>query len=406
MRCGVVLFDSANNIAIGDKTFASLDNGWASVGGEPAVRVTSIHDLSSDVLWITNLTEEQFYRASLTAHPNFRSDGYLRSTLRHIYSELGVDPSYVPPDTVACVLATIVQRVVDFATSRHGVTVRSKSLNEDYAAALGAPRSHIPAEIYSMFEGSAQHSYVRAVATNAYLHNGQTLTLRRNRLVHARELFAQSVPPDTPWEFIPRHKLPASREDIDARLEGTHTAFLARCEVKNIHPRVAEVFSVGGGARAIREWLTDGEWRQAREWADVECRALLVCGAPSAPLPQAKQLPGGAYAPLSFTCGLTAEQMWTAMTMRRGSRDEPRFTAAAAWLRARDRVVMFSHAAQLHAKGLTVWGYGGGNVVVMYPDGGLRHALDTALESGLLAPASKLLEVRRGTQDIQTYGGR
>jgi hypothetical protein len=42
----------------------------------------------------------------------------------------------------------------------------------------------------------------------------------------------------------------------------------------------------------------------------------------------------------------------------------------------------------------------------MYPDGGLRHALDTALDSGLLPPASKLLEVRRSTLDIQTYAGR
>jgi hypothetical protein len=406
MRSGVVLFDSANNIAVGDKTFASLDNGWASAAGEPAIRVSSIHDLASDVLWITNLTEEQFYRASLPSHPNFRSEGYLRSSLRHIYSELGVDPLYVSPGTVASVLATIVQRVIDLAIKDYAVSVRGKTLNEDYATALRAPRSTISSDLYSMFEGSAQHSYVRAVPTTSYLHNSQTLTFRRNRLVHARELFARSVPPDAPWEFIPRHKLPRSHEDTDARLESIGTAFLAQCEVKNVSPRVAEVFSVGGGARAIREWLTDSEWRQAREWSQVECRAVLVCEAPSAPLPQGSRLPAGRYAPLSVTCCLTAEQMWTAMTMRRGSRDEPRFTAAAAWLRAQDRVAMFSHAVRLHAKGLSVWGYGGGNVVVMYPEGGLRQALETGLEDGLLAPASKLLEACRGHQYLHLYGGR
>lgn len=395
MRCGVVLFDSANNISIGDKTFASLDNGWASIGGETATRVTSIHDLSSDVLWVTNLTEEQFYRATLTNHPNFRSEGYLRSTLRHIYSELGVDPVHVSPDIVASVLATVVQRTVDFARSKYGVKVRSKALNDDFAAALGAPRSQIPPEMYEMFEGSAQHSYVKAVVTNNYLNNGQALTLRRNRLVHARALMSMPVPPDAQWEYIPRNKLPATKADIESMLEQAGTAFLVCCEVKNVNPMVADVFNIGSGARTIRNWLTDIEWKCARQWAEVEYNGVLLCGAASACVPQLNALPTDSYAPLSFTSCLAAEQIWTAMTMKRGGRDESRYTAAAAWFRAKDRMEMFNFAQTLHGKGLTVWGYGGGNVVVIYPEGGLRHALDVTTDIGLLAPASKLLEARR-----------
>jgi hypothetical protein len=395
MRCGVVLFDSANNITIGDKTFASLDNGWASVGGEPAVRISSIHDLSSDVLWVTNLTEEQFYRAQLTSHPNFRSEGYLRSSLRHIYSELGVDPLVVSPDTVTETLSTVVQRTVDFARTRYGIKPRGKALNEDFAYVLNAPRSQISAELYTMFEGSAQHSYVRTVTTNSFLNNGQALTLRRNRLVHARELLTMPVPPDTQWEYISRDRLPSSKRDIESMLSQSNTAFLVCCEVKRINPAVAEVFSIGSGARTIRNWLTDVEWRRALEWAEIEYNGVLLCGAPSTPAPQHEALPQGEYAPLSFTCCLTAEQIWTALTMKRGGRDEPRYTAAAAWLRAMDRMAMFSFAQKLHARGLTVWGYGGGNVVVMYPEGGLRHALDVTTDVGLLAPANKLLEAKR-----------
>jgi hypothetical protein len=403
MRCGVVLFDSANNISVGDKTFASLDSGWASIGGEPAVRVSSIHDLSSDVLWITNLTEEQFYRAALTNHPNFRSENYLRSTVRHIYSELGVDPLYVSPDIVTSVLATVAQRVIDFAKARYGVNPRSKNLNEDFAHALGATRSQIAKDMYSMFEGSAKHSYVRTVVINSYLNNGQALTLRRNRLIHARELLGTAVPPDTQWEYIPRNKLPANKADIESMLEQCNTCFLVRCEVRNVSPMVSDVFSIGSGAKDIRDWLTDIEWRHAREWADVEYNGLLLCTAPSEMLPQAKLLPGGDYAPLSFTSCIAAEQIWTAMTLKRGVRDEQRYTAAAAWLRARDRTVMFSYAQKLHAKGLIVWGYGGGNVVVLYPEGGLRHALDVTTDIGLLAPASKLLEARRDFSGEQAH---
>lgn len=406
MRCGVVLFDSANNITVGDKTFASLDTGWASVSGETAVRITSIHDLDSAVLWITNLTEVQFYRAGLAGHANFRSEGYLRSTLRHIYTELGVDPQFVSADIVASVLSTIAQRVINLAEQRYKVSLRStKALNEDFAFALSAPRSQIPADMYSLFEASAQHAYVRTVQTNTYMNQGASLTLRRNRLIHAQELLCQAVPPDTQWEYIPREDLPASHRDIETMLETLETAFLVRCNARNIHPLVADVFSLSSGAKVIREWLTDIEWLQAREWAEIDYKGLLLCQAPSAPIPQAEALPTGTYAPLSYTCGLIAEQIWTAMTQKRGTRgDESRYTAAAAWFRAMDRTVMFSHAQKLHAKGLTVWGYGGGNVVVLYPEGGLRHALDVSTDMGLMAPSSKLLEAFRGGAGESLHG--
>jgi hypothetical protein len=400
----VILFDSANNVAIGDKTFTSLEGGWASLAGERAVRVSSIHDLSSDALWITNLTEEQFYRATLTAHPNFRSDGYFRSTLRHIYSELGVDPLQVGPDTVVAVLASIAQRLLDLSAARYGVKIRSKGLNEDFALALGAPRSTLAPEIYGLFAGAAQHAYVRAVATHSYVHNGQTLTLRRNRLLHARELLSAPVPPDAPWEYVPRSKLPVAKADVEGMLEKTSSAFLVRCEVKNISPLIADVFSVGGGARMIRDWLTSIEWERARQWGEIDYKGVLLCSAASAALPQVAKLPAGDYAPLSFTLGLAAEQIWTAMAMKRGPREDLKYTAAAAWLRAQDRMLMLAYAQRLHEAGLLIWGYGGGNVVVMVPDGGLRHALDVTTDTGLLAPANKLLEARRLQPIRESHG--
>ncbi len=399
MRCGIVLFDSANNVSIGDKTFASLDAGWACVGGQSPHRISSIHDLDSAVLWITNLTEEQFYRAKLAGNVNFRSEGFFRSTLRHIYTELGVDPQFISSDVVAAVLATIAQRVLDESLTRYKVNPRSRALNEDFASALSAPRSQIASDMYELFEASAQHAYVRAVQSNTYMNQGATLTLRRNRLTHAREILNSPVPPDAPWDYIPREKLPASQSDIESMLEQSNTAFLVRCNTRNVNPLVADVFSIGSGAKVIREWLTDIEWQQAREWADIDYLGLLLCRAPSAPIPQAEALPSGQYAPLSFTTGLIAEQVWTAMTMRqRTSRnDAGRYTAAAAWFRSMDRVSMFSYAQQLHAKGLTVWGYGVGSVVIRHAEGGLRHALDVSNTIGLLPPASKLVEARRNS---------
>jgi len=397
VRSGVVLFDSAIVNVTGDKTFVSLDAGWASIAGERAFRIGSIHELASDVMWVANLTQEQFYRASLADKPNLRNDSYLRSSLRHIYTELGVDPMQGSPAVATEVLATVLQRTLEYAKGHYDIEPRGRTLNEDFASALGAPRSQIAPDIYRLFEQSASHAYVTTLKTTNYRSSGATLTLRRNRVQHAQELLSKAVPPDSAWQYRSRRELPASVADIETMLEQCPTAFLVQCAVTNVSPLVSEVYSTNAGAKVIRNWLTDVEWRQARQWADIEYVGLLLCTAPSAPIPQGARLPAASHAALSYTCGLIAEQVWTAMTMKRGGRgEESRFTAAAAWFRAMDRSVMFSYAQQLHAKGLTVWGYGGGNVVVIYPEGGLRHALDVSSDMGLVAPASKLIEARRG----------
>jgi hypothetical protein len=404
MRIGVVCFDSATNLSVGDKTFASLDSGWASISGEPARRISTVHELASDTLWITNLTEAQFFGAKLHAHPNFRSEGYLRSSLRHLYSELGVDPIHVSSDKVARVLATVAQRVVDYGETRLGVYPRSKALNEDFAAAMKTPMSQVPDDMYNVLRESAEHAYVRTLQSNTHVNGGKTLTLRRNRLLHARDLLSRLVPPDVRWDHLPAASLPKGEGAIERMLEKSGCAFLVDAEVSDVNPHVAEVFSIGGGARSIRRWLTDVEWRMAREWADIRYNGVLMCCEPSAAIAQRHCLPSGDYAPLSITCSLVAEQVWTAMTIKRGGRDEPRYTAAAAWIRAFDRVAMFDYAQRLYALGLNVWGYGGGNVVIQYPEGGLKRTLDVVTDTGLLAPASKLLEAARPLVTEGVYG--
>lgn len=404
MRIGVVCFDSATNLSVGDKTFASLDSGWASVAGEGAKRISMVQELPSDTLWITNLTETQFFGAKLHAHPNFRSEAYMRSTLRHLYSELGVDPAHVSSDKVTRVLATVAQRVIDYAETRLGVYPRSKTLNEDFALAMKAPASHVPDDMHDVLRESAEHAYVRTLQSNTHMNGGKPLTLRRNRLLHARDLLSRLVPQDVRWEHIPAAALPRGEGAIERMLDQSESAFLVDAEVSNVNPHVAEVFSIGGGARSIRRWLTDVEWRMAREWADIRYNGVLISCEPSIAVPQRHCLPTGDYAPLSITCSLVAEQVWTAMTIKRGGRDEPRYTAAAAWIRAFDRMAMFDYAQRLYALGLSIWGYGGGNVVVQYPEGGLKHTLDLVTDTGLLAPASKLLEAGRPQVTEGVYG--
>jgi len=90
--------------------------------------------------------------------------------------------------------------------------------------------------------------------------------------------------------------------------------------------------------------------------------------------------------------------MWTAFTNPMPYRlNETRWSVAAAWLRAADRLRMFDFAQKLHARGLTVSSYGVGSVVLRYPaSGGLQRTLAMASETGLLPPAKGMAQAARG----------
>jgi len=387
MRIGAIYFDPSNNIVANDRTVVSLDGAWASIGGGQARRVQSIHDLPSDAIWLTNLPFNNFWRAGLTRHPNFRHEGWLRTLFPQLVTELGIDLNCVTPDIAVSTIAAVAQRTVNAAMSRYGVHPKNRRLNEDFAVAMGAPRSALPDIFYTHFDGVADHPTVSVIHGTNYGTCQPTVTVRRNRLRHAREVLATPVPPDSGWE------LERVNTQNDKWLESIDTPFLVRCSVSNVKPMIAEILSWGSGSRDVREWLTDIEWRVVRQYGDIAVNSALVCRRPATPLPQAKLLPDGPLDELSLTNGLIAEQIWTGMTNKQHYKaDTQRYTAAAAWLRAADRMAMFNYAQQLYGRGLNVMNYGVGNVVLRYPENGLRRTLDIATDIGLMPPASKLSE--------------
>jgi len=389
MRVGAVYFDESGNIVANDRTVVALTDAWASVSGEPAKRVQSVHELASDVLWLTNLTWNNFFKAGLSRHPNFRSDGWLRTLFGQITTELGVHGEDASPDITVSVMAAVAQRVADVAINDYSVKIKATRLNEDFAAALKAPTSGLSDAFHPLFETIADHPSVSVIQTANYSSSSPTVTLRRNRLAHAAHVLSTPVPPDTGWEL---EKSVGSGSD--SWLESIKKPFLVRCTISNVNPSVAEVLSWGSGSRQVREWLTDLEWRTVREYGEVAVHAALICSKDADVLPQAAMLPTGSMAPLSYTLGLVAEQVWTAMVSRQRYKDAGRYTAAAAWLRASDRMTMFDYAQRLHGRGVVVMSYGVGNVVARYPEGGLRRTLDIATDLSLMPPASKFFEAR------------
>lgn len=393
MKIGALLFDAGNHIVGADRTIVALDNAWASIGGGPARRVQSIHSLPSDVIWFTNLGYNNFQKAKLTTHPNFRNADWLRTPLNQLVSELGVDDNSVHASVTAEVLATIAYRVAKVAKDEYQVLpTGTRKLNQDFADVIQVPRPRLPGILHPLFEQAAKHPSVGVIQNVSYTVALPSVTLRRNRVTHARDLLSTPMPPDIGWELM--EDMPP--DNSDDWLECIETPFLVKCRVSNVKPAMAEVLSWGAGAKNAREWLTDVEWRVVRQHGTVEVLQALICSHPAEALPQVDLIPSHYCAELSVTYGLIAEQIWTAFTLPQTVRGSPCYTAAAAWLRSLDRMIMFDYAQKLYARGCDVSSYGVGSVVVRYPEGGLKRVLDIATDIGLMPPASKISELGRG----------
>lgn len=366
---------------------------WAAVAGEKARRLKSIHDLASDVIWYTNISRDTFQALRLYNLPNLRHELWLRSRFNQITQELGLDERFITPDVLAESLALVTQNLLSYSNARYGVTSKSEMLNADFARIYNAPESGLSSDIYENVLPVIQHSIVIVVSGTSRSASTSNLTVKPNRLEHARAVLATKVPGDKKWKRI--SDIPPK---IDSWLEACQTPFLIKMSLRNIDPEMAELLSWGSGSSSQREWMTDVEWRIIRQFAAVEVKEIIVNENPGILVPQLELLPSGQFDALSYSAGITSELLWTSLTTKvnRNRDNQINYTAAAAWLRAADRMLMFNHAQKLLNLNCKVGLYGTGMVCLNYPEGSLHHYIKSCLDSGLLPPSSQMQLLKSG----------
>ena len=385
MRVGAIVFDPTSTVRGSDRSVVMLTGGWASIAGTPARRIQGIAELPSDVIWLTNLNSEAMFAARLTMHANFRNDRWLRATFDQMAEEFGLGQNTSRAKETAEVVALVAHRVVAYSCRELNVHIQSHNrLNEDYGAMMGLDRCRVPEMHRAIFDTVASHPTVNVIPPVSYGRSGSNVTAICNRMAYARYMLSQRVPADADWTLV-------EKPMTDAELEKLDRPFLVRCRITNVKPMIAEALSWGSGAKNVREWLTDVEWRTVRTLAQVEARSALISDHPYQELSQyAAKLPHGSMgelSELSYSLGLVAEQVWTALTNR-----QPRIgkalghPARAAWLRAIDRMTMFDYAQRLSStKGVQIRNYGVGKVILRVPENGLGSVVAALKDVRLMA---------------------
>lgn len=390
IRCGVAIFDMPEN-HYARRNIKNLDMCWAAIAGEPAKRLKSILDLATDVIWFTNISRDTFNSLRLYNLPNLRHDIWLRTRFAQITQELGLDERFITPDVQVESLAMVTQNIVNYAFTRYGVTSRAEMFNADFSRTYDAPEPALPPDFYEHFLPVIQHSIVIVVTGNSFSSSTSNLTVKPNRLEHARKILSTPVPDDKHWKRICDIPVKA-----DPWLEKISTPFLVRMSLRNIDREMSQILSWGSGSSSQREWMTDIEWRIIREFANIDVKEILINEQQPKIVPQLDLLPAGHFDSLSYSAGITAELLWTSLTnkVHKNRNSNIHYTAAAAWLRAADRMIMFKHAQKLMNMNCKVGLYGTGMVCLNYPEGALGHYIKSSLDSGLLPPSSQLQRLK------------
>jgi hypothetical protein len=416
-KFGVVMFDDAQDPS----------SGWAHAEGDRQTRrIAASEDLPQDTIWWTNVSFDVFFfETELHRRSWLRHDRYLVVTQKDVLREWNYDPARLDPATTCQVAATFFARIMLIAYQlakavRPGITMdeafEGETLRSDLRVVL--PELEYPrSEAASILRADVAFSEFTPTSMRP-LRDSVWAMVRKPRLSHALEMFRTEIPVG-PFEFMSRRDIQSHDGNLVSG-EGSRP-FVAEVAVGEIHPDVATVYgiapSVGAGRPATRAWVAQNEFAALGRIAELDVKSAWVGRASTSllemlPDPVREFLAGDRNA-CSWSAGIVAETLWRACCLkerRDGAADSGCEHGAAtswagAWIRAADKISMFSSAMELVRSGYSVASYGTGWVRASITQDMREDFIRDSLATGLVPSMAEIPEGMFQFGDEIIWGG-
>ena len=376
--CGAVMFENIKK----------PQAGWACVAKGAAFRVRGTGDLSTDVVWWTNLDWDSFSRIGGLNQPKLRRTDYLRPNMKQLCDELGLVINKMPPADITEHVAEIFGRVMNLAGQHYGLDrPYNHSLAEDLYDILIRQDDRITPEIDHAIS-NAKMDWVRCETPSPK--NSTHVTFRRPRVLHALEVISTPIPGDQ-WDFVPGNKMPDEKKRVDWLIREPRPV-LVKAAVLRVETDVNAVIAYSAKMKSPKDWITHPELIYLSRFASIRVESAFI-GRSYEPFQVKKSLfTGGVFGPLSVSTGILCENYWFALTIPRpykrgtSASDGKLISPRAAWLSSSDRFHTIMPALMMHGSGFNIQAYGRGAVVIAVQQGALRDAQNCATAAGLLSP--------------------
>jgi hypothetical protein len=395
-RFGVAIFDNPKDPV----------GGWACLPDQEAFRFRQTSDLRNDCIWICSVDGTE-YRLRMAKLHHLRPAEYFRANLKHIAADLGlhIDGEGRLGDvaTVAAPkLAKVLHRTASIAAQVYGwgdpqQILRSMHLHEDIRKTMVMPppvRNFMASPLVSAYQSYSSPDWIDQFEPDSIV-----VTLRLNRLTHAKKIMLTPVP-DGAWTYTD------SGLDLKAVLNPERPSLVeASVETAGMDPGLSTLVAFGaqaGKRNALRSWMCQRELQWVSKFANVTViRAYVASG--SIVLPERLQLPQALSADpmfeLSLSAGIVAQCHWHAFCdpiYNSKSVEKKEVSPWGVWLRAADRAMSFDLAMAAYTKQFHVLGYGGGSVVIRLQRSRLPELLDFAMENEVAHPVFREIFEQNG----------
>ena len=305
------LFNDNQNIRFGCVMFDLVDNngemkpapgsGWASIEGAPSTRIRNTGDLSNEIIWLTNLSQDILWKTKAVKENKLKYSGYLRTDVSQMMKELGLLINKVQIANITEIISEIFNKVMRLATEFYGIkSFTQKDLYSEIRNMLFPDDLNVSNHV----DEALSRSYQDLVICERPLTKEKMnfVTLKRPRYFHAKSILDTMIPfSKDSWEFLGSEDLPVSTEEKIKFLMEKGKPFIAKISINyfkhqpNINLELGKLLNLGeaigeGGRPKQRNWVCQPELLYLSKFADINIDAAFMADEYQ-PLEKSVQLP-------------------------------------------------------------------------------------------------------------------
>lgn len=396
-KYGVVFFDDENDPA----------SGWASVGGGTPKRVSGPNELSTDVIWWTNMSYRSFFMTSeIWRLPWLRHDKYLVISPKDVLQEWGIDPKTVGSDYAVKFSALVFTRIMTLAfqiikevepRAKEDDVFTGKMLREDLRKIL--PDAEYPKGEAAaiMKSGTAWQEITRTTVRG--MKGARWVMLRKPRLAYAMEILQTPVPYG-PFEFLSRRELRDKTKDKVKFVLDSTSPCMTEVSIQKIDGEIAPIYGFGNAIErdktTPRSWVAHPEFMVLSRFAELDVKSIYAGEgysvlATTLPDP-VKDFLSSKHSEYSWCAGVIAETLWRAAALGEDKgkqildEDEERAQTSwqGAWYKSADKSNLFLDAMKLTDMGYSIVSYGIGWVRVIVQEEDIPELIKDGLTLGMM----------------------
>ncbi len=388
------------NIQYGCVIFDDPDEhqaGYAAKAGGKARRIRGTRDLSSDTVWITNLSYEHSFKSGFHRHARFRSEHFLRVTIEKLLKLHNIQDPATSAELVAIITDRVSKITYDFCDIgfEPGQDIK-QMIRQSFVTGYDPVAPEYVCK--ALMDATSYFSTCeRPVSTFTWQQQPQdAVFFQIHPFIITSQVLALDLPYGPKWEKVHVSRISKSAfKTFDSLKEEIGAPFLARTKVVDINEQYNAVLNFGSSPayNSRRQWLSSTEIETLYGIAKLDITEFMIPKdhAPylSLYLKKLLELPEVCQTSLSYR--IFVDCLWCAA----GTNYKPPIQRAVPYdlinpatpfVRAMDREICMNTAIMLTHLGFEVTGYGAGNVRVIINDQTPEQILEAAIKTNTIPP--------------------